>query len=104
MIFAMKKGENVKIENWATHFNITLPENPIYSTPLTEEEYYDSLDIKERNRYYELETEAAIIGKYIHPNGSFACQRQKLKYIIYNPNKKQRSLVYDQRTLNENLK
>lgn len=83
----IKSLEGVKIENWATQFNITLPEKPIYNTPLTEEEYYDSLDIKERNRYYELETEAAIIGKYIHPNGSFACQRQKLKDIIYNPNR-----------------
>lgn len=83
----IKSLENVKIENWATHFNITLPEKPIYNTPLTEEEYYDSLDIKERNMYYELETEAAAIGKYIHPNGSFACQRQKLKDITYNPNK-----------------
>lgn len=83
----IKNLEGVKIENWASQFNITLPEKPIYNTPLTEEEYYDSLDIKERNRYYELETEAAIIGKYIHPNGSFACQRQKLKDIIYNPNR-----------------
>ena len=30
--------------------------------------------------------------------------RQIRETIIYNPNKKQRSLVYDQRTLNENLK
>lgn len=83
----IKDLENIKREDWAAKFNIILPEQPIYKAPLTEEEYYDSLDIKERNRYYELETEAAVIGKYIHPDGTFACQRQKLKDVMYNPNK-----------------
>lgn len=46
---------------------------------LTEEEYYASLPIKQRNRYFQLETIAAVIGKYIHPNGILADARKELK-------------------------
>lgn len=63
------------------------PKYPVKEHVLTEEEYYDSLPIKERNRYYSLETEAAIIGKAIHPNGPFNKARKNLSYIINNPNK-----------------
>lgn len=63
------------------------PSYPIKEHILTEEEYYDSLPIKERNRYFSLETEAAVIGKAIHLNGSFNKARKKLSTVINNPNK-----------------
>lgn len=65
---------------------LTMPKEPEYDHMLTEEEYYDSLTVKERNRYYELETLAAVIGKAIHPDGPYAKAREELNKVIQNPN------------------
>lgn len=61
------------------------PLSPVAPHVLTEQEYYASLPIKERNRYYQLETVAAVIGKYIHPNDVLSDERKKLKYRIQHP-------------------
>lgn len=53
---------------------------------LTEDEYYASLTLDERNRYYELETLSAVLGKAIHPNGSFAEARRQFEACIRKPN------------------
>lgn len=52
-----------------------------------EVEYYASLPIKERNRYYQLETEAAVLGKYIHPDGHLSDARKELKDKLQHPHK-----------------
>ena len=39
---------------------------------LTFEQVLDSWPIKERNRYLELETRCAVIGKFIHPDGEYS--------------------------------
>lgn len=67
--------------------NITYPVSPVKGHVLTEDEYYSNLSVKERNRYYALETEAAVIGKYIHPEGEFAKARRELNYYLHNPNR-----------------
>ena len=54
---------------------------------MTEVEYYASLPIKERNRYYQLETEAAVLGKYIHPDGHLSDARKELKDKLQHPHK-----------------
>ena len=45
----------------------------------TSREVLSSIPLKERNRYYQLETVAAVIGKYIHPNDVLSDERKKLK-------------------------
>lgn len=67
--------------------DISYPETPQRPHFLTEDEYYGSLDIKERNRYYYLETVAATIGQYIHPDGPFFAARSKMKEVENEPNK-----------------
>ncbi|WP_347294185.1 hypothetical protein [uncultured Duncaniella sp.] len=52
---------------------------------LTEDEYYASQTIDQRNRYYELEALAAVLGKAIHPNGALADARVSLNEKIRNP-------------------
>jgi hypothetical protein len=47
-------------------------ETPKHGHVLTEDEYYDSLPIKERNRYYTLEAKASVYGKAIHPDGAIS--------------------------------
>ncbi len=66
--------------------HIEYPTHPrLHRGYLTEEEYYDSLSIKERNRYYSLETQAAVLGKYIHPEGALSKAREELHNYITNP-------------------
>lgn len=69
----------ITMEEWANTNSITLPQKPEYPPILTEDEYYGSLDIKQRNLYYTLETKCATLGKYIHPNGSISKARKDMK-------------------------
>lgn len=83
----MKELENLSFEQWCKDNNVEAPVSPDYGHVLTKDEYYDSLPIKERNRYYQLETEAAVIGSYIHPSGSLSNAREELKNRIQHPHK-----------------
>ena len=65
----MKDLQTISLEDWCKENGLTRPKTPNYGHVLTEVEYYASLPIKERSRYYQLETEAAVLGKYIHPDG-----------------------------------
>ena len=75
----MKDLQTISLEDWCKENGIAKPEAPNYGHVLTEIEYYVSLPIKERNRYYQLETEAAVLGKYIHPDGHLSDARKELK-------------------------
>lgn len=81
----MKDLQTISLEDWCKENGIVKPEAPNYGHVLTEEEYYASLPIKERNRYYQLETEAAVFGKYIHPNGHLSDARKELKNKLQHP-------------------
>ena len=83
----MKDLQIICLEDWCKENGLTRPETPNYGHVLTEVEYYASLPIKERNRYYQLETEAAVLGKYIHPDGHLSDARKELKDKIYHPHK-----------------
>ena len=81
----MKGLQTISLDEWCEENNIERPTLPVASHILTEQEYYASLPIKERNRYYQLETEAAVLGKYIHPNSNLSDARKELKDKIYHP-------------------
>ena len=83
----MKDLQTISLEGWCKENGITMPEAPNYGHVLTEIEYYASLPIKERNRYYQLETEAAVLGKYIHPDGHLSDARKELKDKLQHPHK-----------------
>lgn len=83
----MKGLQTISLEDWCKENGMVKPETPNYGHVLTEVEYYASLPIKERNRYYQLETEAAVLGKYIHPDGHLSNARKELKDKIYHPHK-----------------
>lgn len=72
-------------EDYAKFKGIEYPERPSEKEALTEKEYYDSLPIKERNRYYSLEAQAATLGKYIHLNGSLNKARKRLSNKFEHP-------------------
>lgn len=81
----MKDLQNIGLEGWCNENGLAYPEAPSRGHVLTETEYYASLPIKERNRYYQLETEAAVFGKYIHPNGHLSDARKELKDKLQHP-------------------
>lgn len=74
----MRRTEDLSLEEFAKLEGIKIPEVPVMESALTEDEYYGSLSLEERNRYYELETLAAVIGEEIHPGGHFAEARASL--------------------------
>lgn len=76
--------QNTSFDKWCEDNNINLKAPTLLDT-LSESEYYASLSIKERNRYYQLETIAAVIGKYIHPDGKFSKERKNLKDRLQHP-------------------
>lgn len=81
----IKDLQNIGLEGWCNENGLAYPEAPSRGHVLTEVEYYASLPIKERNRYYQLETEAAVFGKYIHPNGHLSDARKELKDKLQHP-------------------
>lgn len=66
-------------------YGIEVPEAPQSVSPLTEDEYISTWNIKKRNRYYFLETLCATIGQYIHKGGPYAIAREALQEAINEP-------------------
>lgn len=81
----MKDLLNISFEDWCEEYEVVKPVAPNRGHVLTKAEYYASLPIKERNRYYQLETEAAVLGKYIHPDGHLSNARKELKDKLQHP-------------------
>ena len=75
----------LELRGYCEMMGIEYPKKPVMEASLTESEYYDSLNIKIRNRYYQLETQAAVLGKYIHQNSPYAIAREGLAQRITNP-------------------
>lgn len=73
------------VEEYCQMIGKVLPTRPSRQHVLTTEEWVENLPANERNRYLYLETQCAVIGKYIHPNGDYAKARKNLKNIIANP-------------------
>ncbi len=91
---ALKAKENLQaeltrlsLEDWVKmEKNETIPEvHPMRGRYMTIDNYYASLNIKDRNRYYMLETKAAVYGKYIHPSGAFSKAREELTDKLNRP-------------------
>lgn len=66
-------------------FDIVTPEQPEMEEIISEDDYIATLNIKQRNRYYYLDTLCAVLGNYIHPNGAYSKARKKLREVMNNP-------------------
>lgn len=82
----LKEVEYMSIGDWAEQYDIQLPVAPKERHNPTREERIASLNIKERNRYYTLQARAAVLGKYIHPDGGFSKARANMMDKALNPN------------------
>lgn len=78
--------KNISYEKAAEILDITIPEQPMMAKLPTIQDIIDNWNIKERNRYYYLDTVCSTIGKYIHPDGHFSQERKDLMRIKAKPN------------------
>lgn len=62
------------------------PERKEAKSAIDADDYWATKTIKERNHYYQLETECAVLGKAIHPDGYLARARKRLFEVIKMPN------------------
>lgn len=67
-------------------YGLECPELPKREKYLTEDDIMSTWSIKQRNRYYYLESLCATIGGYIHPEGVYAKERENLHKILSEPN------------------
>lgn len=74
----VKAIEAQTLEEYCEACHVTFPKEPRRLPSITKEEYVETLTIKERNTILMLQSKAAVYGKYIHPDGSFAAARAEL--------------------------
>ena len=74
--------DRMSVESWAELNAIELPQHPQRERELTRDDVIATLSIKERNRILTLEAKAAVLGKYIHPDGAFSTERAELRQKI----------------------
>lgn len=77
----IKEAEQSSYDN----YDMTPPEAPERETTLTADDVIASWGIKQRNRYYYLDTLCATIGKFIHPDGPFSEGRERMYDIMRAP-------------------
>lgn len=81
----LKEVEELSAEEFILQQGIEKPKMPKKGIALTEDAYYASLTIEERNRFYSLEALASVLGKAVHPDGTLANAREQLNERIKNP-------------------
>ena len=65
-------------DEWCQSFGYPIIEKTERPKEIRAEDLIAEMNVKERNRYFTLETIAATIGKYIHPEGKFSDAREEL--------------------------
>lgn len=81
----IKGIKNLSFQEYCDLKGVQLPAAPENPREYTEDEYIATLSIKDRNRYYYLDTVCAVIGKAIHPEGIYSQARKELFKKLNNP-------------------
>ena len=81
----LKEVDDLTLNDFMKLQGIKKPDMPTRGTALTEDEYYASLSVDERNRFYSLEALASVLGKAVHPAGVIANAREQLNEQLKNP-------------------
>ena len=82
---AITAKDRLIAETRSCNFEIEVIPVPEEETPLTANDIIGEMSIKERNRYYQLETFCSTIGKFIHQDGVFNNERNKLHDVAVAP-------------------
>ena len=84
---AIELVKSCTINDWASKYGIEIPEPWKAKEPVDQSIFINQLTVKERNRYFQLEAEAAVLGNAIHPNGGIHAARKALYDAKTKPNK-----------------
>ncbi len=79
--------DKLGLDKYCEIMGIERPKAPEVEHAMTQDEYYATLPLKERVRYYNLETKCAVLGQAIHPNGPFSNARKQMIDSIANPSR-----------------
>lgn len=82
-------NNSMSLEDFCKLTGEEYPEAPNRPKTVQQEDIINEMSIKERNRYFTLETFAATFGSYIHPNGNIAIAREQLLHRQEEPNEVQ---------------
>lgn len=66
-------------------YGIETPDSPEKEGTISADDVIATWGIKQRNRYYYLDTLCATIGKFIHPDGAFSDARGELGRVLKKP-------------------
>ncbi len=83
----MTETRNTTLERYCELQHTAVPQEPKPEKPMTEDDYYASLPLGDRVRYYRLETKCAVIGKAIHPDGALSVARKELINSVADPSR-----------------
>lgn len=78
----IKEVSNLSETSIAEILGITIPKQPEKYTRLNEDEVVATWGIKQRNRYYYLDTICATIGGYMHPSNTFFSAKDELAKVM----------------------
>lgn len=81
----LREVETLSTADFLKQHGIEKPISPTKGVALTEDEYFATLSLDERNRFYSLEALASVLGKAVHPDGSIANAREQLTERLKNP-------------------
>ena len=77
--------EPMNFDEWCTENKIVIPPKPVKKATITREEIINSWDIAKYNSYFSHQTNASVIGTFIHPKGTYSDAREDLNEAINNP-------------------
>lgn len=83
-----KERSNISLSEWAKEVGITLPEPPGNYSRLkvfTLQEMIDEMNVSDRQLYLALEARAAVLGKFIHPDGALNQARDDVHHRLNKP-------------------
>lgn len=83
----ISEASKMKDSDIAEMLGITIPDIPYSYTRLTQDDVIATWNIKERNRYYYLDTYCAVVGSFIHPNGTFSEAKANLIKVLSEPHR-----------------
>lgn len=77
----------MSLTSYCKLMNIEMPKTPEQEPLMTEDDYFATLPLRDRVRFFNLETKCAVLGSAIHPDGAFSEARKTLIGSIAEPSK-----------------
>ena len=84
---ALGELSSTRIQDWSEYKDYPTPKSPSKKATVTKDDVIKNLDTIKLNKYFTLQSRAAVIGKFIHETGSVSRAKVMLNKVIAEPNK-----------------